>query len=202
MFTGIISDIGIVDTIQVPQPNMRRFVIKTRYDVTKIDIGASVAHDGCCLTIVEKWQEGANNLYSVDVSEHSLDYTKLGEWDIGTEINLERALQVGDELGGHIVSGHVDGVAVISNITRDGECSNFTITPPERLLPFIAEKGSVTLEGTSLTVTWVRDADFGLTLIPHSLHVTNWGKKAIGDKLNIEIDVLARYMQRILQFKK
>lgn len=198
MFTGIITDVGEVREVIVPQPNMRRFIIKTNYAIDGIDIGASIAHDGCCLTIVQKML----NSYAVDVSEHSLNHTKLGEWRVGTHVNLERALKVGDELGGHIVSGHVDGIAVINNIIKDGECTNFSIVPPEHLLPFIATKGSVTLDGTSLTVTWVEDDAFGLTLIPHSLQATNWGEKKVGDKLNIEIDLLARYMERILQLKK
>jgi riboflavin synthase len=198
MFTGIITDVGTVQEIITPQPNMRRFIIKTNYNVEEIAIGGSIAHDGCCLTVVEKYADS----YCVDVSEHSLNHTKLGQWKVGARVNLERALKVGDELGGHIVSGHVDGVAFIKDIIKDGECANFTIAPPENLLAFIATKGSVTLDGTSLTVTWVAGAEFGLTLIPHSLQMTNWNDKTVGDGLNIEIDLLARYMQRILQFDK
>jgi riboflavin synthase len=197
MFTGIISDVGIVRKVESPQVNMRRFSIETAYDVDTINIGASISHDGCCLTVVTKY----DNQYEVEVSEHTLNHTTLGNWKVGSRINLERALKAGDELGGHIVSGHVDGVATIASIQIDGECSNYSITPPTELLPYIATKGSVTLDGTSLTVTWVESAEFGLTLIPHTLQATTWGQKCASDKLNIEIDVLARYMRRIMECK-
>jgi riboflavin synthase len=197
MFTGIISDIGIVQEVISPQANMRRFKLQTSYDTSNIDIGASIAHDGCCLTVVAK----EHQYYEVEASEHTLNHTTLCDWIVGSRINLERALKAGDELGGHIVSGHVDGVATITSIQEDGECRNYNITPPEKLLTYIATKGSVTLDGTSLTVTWVNAAEFGLTLIPHTLQATTWGSKQVGDKLNIEIDVLARYIQRMLEFK-
>ncbi len=201
MFTGIISDIGIVRDLTSPQANMRRLTIQTVYDVENINIGASIAHDGCCLTVVTKEYINGYNCYMVEASEHTLSHTTLGLLQVGDHINLERALKAGDELGGHIVSGHVDGVAEIARINDDGECRNYAITPPPHLLPYIASKGSVTLDGTSLTVTWVKDAQFGLTLIPHTLQATTWGKRKVGDKLNIEIDVLARYVQRMLECK-
>ncbi len=203
MFTGIISNVGIVRQIISPQPNMRRIKLQTAYDIATIAIGASIAHDGCCLTVVAKTDDTyanntyANNTYEVEASEHTLNHTTLGSWQLGSRINLERALKMGDELGGHIVSGHIDGVAEIIEVQHDGECRNYSIAPPPALLPYIASKGSVTLDGTSLTVTWVEGTKFGLTLIPHTLISTTWGDKKANDKLNIEIDILARYVERM-----
>jgi riboflavin synthase len=202
MFTGIITDIGIVTAITSPQPTMRRYEVQTRYDVDSIALGASIAHDGCCLTVVETWQKADAHYYVVEASQHTLDHTTLGTWVVGQRVNLERALKAGDELGGHIVSGHVDGVAHITAMQPDGQVMHYSITPPAHLLPFIASKGSVALDGTSLTVTWVEGEAFGLTLIPHSLQVTNWGKKIVGSALNIEIDMLARYVQRMMEWEK
>ncbi len=193
MFTGIITDVGEVVRVEKKE-NERRFVVRTHYDTSMIDIGASIAHDGCCLTVTDIDED----TYAVDVSPHTLQFTTLGNWQEGQRVNLERALKAGDELGGHIVSGHVDGVATINSITREGDSVHYTISCPDALKAFIAEKGSVTLNGTSLTVTWVNNAQFGLTLIPHTLDVTTWGQAKEGDTLNIEIDMLARYMQRIM----
>ena len=196
MFTGIITDIGEVVEI-IEKPHERRFMIRTHYDTDTIDIGASIAHDGCCLTVTDI----AGNTYGIDASPHTLKHTTLGRWKQGQLVNLERALKAGDELGGHLVSGHVDAVAIINDITSEGDSVHYTISCPEALKIYIAEKGSVTLNGTSLTVTWVKDAQFGLTLIPHTLQATNWGAASIGDELNIEIDMLARYMQRMLDIR-
>lgn len=202
MFTGIITDIGIVTSITAPQPTMRRLEVQTHYDTNSIVLGSSIAHDGCCLTVVDRWQDAGAHYYAVDASQHTLDHTMLGQWRVGQRVNLERALRAGDELGGHIVSGHVDGVATIAAIKTDGEVQNYSIIPPRHLLPFIATKGSVALDGTSLTVTWVEGEMFGLTLIPHSLQVTNWSEKHVGSTLNIEIDMLARYVQRMMECKQ
>jgi riboflavin synthase len=196
MFTGIITDIGTITQI-TSQGNERRMWVRSSYDMQSIALGASIAHDGCCLTVTEI----KGDVYAVDVSPHTLEFTTLGTWHEGREVNLERALKAGDELGGHMVSGHVDGVASIASITPEGQSVHYRITPPDALKIFIAEKGSVTLNGTSLTVTWVDDADFGLTLIPHTLRVTTWGNAKVGDAMNLEIDMLARYMQRMLEVK-
>jgi riboflavin synthase len=201
MFTGIITDTAIVTAITSPQLTMRRLEVQTQYDSSQIVIGASIAHDGCCLTVISTWKKEGVNYYAVEASQHTLDHTTIGHWRVGQRVNLERALCAGDELGGHIVSGHVDGVAHISAMQTDGQVTHYSIKPPAHLLPFIATKGSVALDGTSLTVTWAKGDAFGLTLIPHSLQVTNWGEKKIGDALNIEIDMLARYVQRMMECK-
>jgi len=191
MFTGIITDIGRVAKLE--QRGDLRVRIETRYDTMSIDIGASIASDGACMTVValgEGW-------YEVDVSAESVSKTNLGDWKVGTRVNLERALKVGDELGGHIVSGHVDGVAVITDMADDGQSTRVTLRAPEALAKFIAPKGSVTLNGTSLTVNEVDGPEFGINFIPHTKEATNWGDAAVGDRVNLEIDTLARYVARL-----
>ena len=197
MFTGIITDVGKVGKME--KKGDARFVIETAYDPTTIDLGASIACDGCCLTVVEKGAMNANNWFAVDVSQETLDCTTLGEWREGRSINLERAMKVGEELGGHIVSGHVDGVAEIISIREEGGSKRFTFRAPDDLKKFIAPKGSVTLSGTSLTVNEVEGATFGINIIPHTQDVTIWGTARVGDKINLEIDVLARYVARLTQ---
>lgn len=194
MFTGIISDIG--EVVALERSVDATLIIRTHYDVANIDIGASIAHDGICLTVVEKLP----NAYKVVASQQTQQVTTLGTWQEGRRVNLERALKMGDELGGHIVTGHVDGVAEIMSITPEGESVRFRIRAPHELAGFIAEKGSVTLDGTSLTVTDIQGCEFGLALIPHTLDVTTWGTKRVGDQLNLEIDVLARYVKRLNDF--
>ncbi len=191
MFTGIITDIGRIT--QVEQRGDLRARIACRYDTSTIDLGASIACNGCCLTVValgDAW-------FEVDVSAESLSKTNLGSWAEGTRINLERALKVGDELGGHIVSGHVDGVAEITAMADDGDSTRVTLQAPDNLAKFIAPKGSVALNGTSLTVNEVDGSHFGINFIPHTKSVTNWGDAAIGDRVNLEIDTLARYVARL-----
>ena len=197
MFTGIITDVGRVGAIE--QRGDTRFVIETAYDPATIALGASIACDGCCLTVVEKGAMNAHNWFAVDVSKETLDCTTLGEWCEGRAINLERAMKVGDELGGHIVSGHVDGVAEIISIVDEGSSKRFTFRVSDDLKKFIASKGSVTLSGTSLTVNEVDGAKFGINIIPHTQEVTTWGAAQVGDKINLEIDVLARYVARLTQ---
>jgi riboflavin synthase len=197
MFTGIITDVGKVGAIE--QLGDTRFVIETAYDPTTIALGASIACDGCCLTVVEKGSMNTHNWFAVDVSKETLDCTTLGGWTKGRAINLERAMKVGDELGGHIVSGHVDGVAEITAIVDEGSSKRFTFEAPDDLKKFIASKGSVTLSGTSLTVNEVEGATFGINIIPHTQDVTIWGAAQVGDKINLEIDVLARYVARLTQ---
>lgn len=202
MFTGIITDIGRVRSVK--KRGDTRFTIATAYDPDGIDIGASIACAGCCLTVVEKGRDGEGNWFAVDVSQESLDCTTLGNWREGTRINLERALKAGDELGGHVVSGHVDGVGRIVDIRPEGDSLRFTFEAPQDLGRFIAPKGSVTLDGTSLTVNAVEDLKsggtrFGVNIIPHTQAVTTWGMVKPGDPVNLEIDMLARYVARLVQ---
>ncbi|MAS87923.1 MAG: riboflavin synthase [Micavibrio sp.] len=196
MFTGIITDMGEVVALDKNRGDVR-YTIKTSFDMNTIDMGASICHSGCCLTVVEK---GAD-WFCVDVSLESLDKTTLGSWDVGTKINLERSLKMGDELGGHIVSGHVDGVAEILSIKPEGDSHRLKIRIPEGFEGFIAQKGSVALDGISLTVNEVEGNIFGINIIPHTWDVTTLGQKQVGDYLNFEIDPLARYVARMIEVK-
>ncbi|MDA9955516.1 riboflavin synthase [bacterium] len=191
MFTGIITDIGTIRS--VTQRGDLRIEIATGHDVTSVDMGASIACDGVCLTVVEKTSDS----FCVDVSAESAGLTIIGDWKTGRPVNLERALKVGDELGGHIVSGHVDGVAEIVALRDEGDSTRVTLRAPEALAKFIAPKGSVALNGTSLTVNEVNGTDFGINFIPHTKAVTTWGSAAVGDRVNLEIDTLARYVARL-----
>ena len=191
MFTGIITDVGTIRS--VVQRGDLRIEIATGYDVTRVDMGASIACDGVCLTVVEKTSDS----FCVDVSAESSRLTNIGGWKTGRPINLERALKVGDELGGHIVSGHVDGVAEIIALRDEGDSTRVTLRAPEALAKFIAPKGSVALNGTSLTVNEVNGTDFGINFIPHTKAVTTWGSSTVGDRVNLEIDTLARYVARL-----
>ena len=197
MFTGIITDIGRVRSIEARGDT--RFVIETSYEPDGITMGASIACSGCCLTVVEKGRDNGASWFAVDASAETLNCTILGDWRVGTPINLERALKVGDELGGHIVSGHVDGVGRIAAIAKDGDSKRFTFEIPKELAKFVAPKGSITLNGTSLTVNEVEGARFGVNIIPHTQQVTIWGSAKAGDRINVEIDVLARYVARLKQ---
>lgn len=202
MFTGIVTDIGTVRAIE--KRGDTRFVIATKYDPAGIDMGASIACSGCCLTVVDKGSDGNGNWFAVDASAETLDCTVLGGWKEGTRINLERALRAGDELGGHIVSGHVDGVGRIVSIRDDGDSRRFTFEAPASLARYIASKGSVTINGTSLTVNEVEDrpdgtCHFGVNIIPHTQEVTTWGGAREGDAINLEIDMLARYVARLAE---
>jgi riboflavin synthase len=161
-----------------------------------VDLGASIASDGVCLTVIEK---GAD-WYDVEISAESVSKTNLGDWTVGRRVNLERALKVGDELGGHIVSGHVDGVAQVVAMVDEGDSTRVTLRAPEALAKYIAPKGSVALNGTSLTVNEVEGCDFGINFIPHTKDMTTWGDVAVGDRINLEIDTLARYVARLRDF--
>lgn len=197
MFTGIVTAMGTVDDVEVMGED-KRFTIITPYDPASIDLGASIAHDGCCLTVttLESVQNGA--LYTIDASTETLSLTTLGQWKKGAQINLERSLKLGDEMGGHLVSGHVDGMATIIR-REDGEnTSLFEIEAPDNLAKYIANKGSVCLQGTSLTVNNVESNRFTMMLIPHTLAVTTWGQRKVGDQLNLEIDQMARYAERLM----
>lgn len=193
MFTGIVTDLGKVRTLS--GSDILRLEIETSYDLESVDIGASVACSGACLTVVEK---GAD-WFAFEASRETLDKTTMGQWREGTVINLERALKVGDELGGHLVSGHVDGVGRVIAKTRDGESWRFRFEAPDELSAFIAPKGSVVVDGVSLTVNEVEDNVFGVNIIPHTAAVTTFGSLAEGDQVNLEIDMLARYLKRLLE---
>jgi riboflavin synthase len=192
MFTGIVTDVGRVRSIA--KRGDTRIEIETVYDTHDIELGASIACSGPCLTVVEK---GAG-WFAVEASAETLARTTVGHWQPGTRINLERALRVGDELGGHIVSGHVDGVARILDTRPEGDSVRFEFEAPAALKRFIAPKGSVALDGVSLTVNAVEDARFGVNIISHTQACTTFGDRKPGDPVNVEIDMLARYVGRLL----
>jgi riboflavin synthase len=191
MFTGIVTDIGRVRAIKDTNRD-RRFEITTAYDLATIDIGASIAHSGCCLTVVEK----GDDWFAVEVSAESLSLTTLSQWSVGARINLERATKVGDELGGHIVSGHVDGLGEVLSVRLEGGSHRLEVRAPKPLHRYIAQKGSIALEGVSLTVNAVHDDVFGVNIIPHTWDVTTLGQIVVGSRVNLEIDMLARYAAR------
>ncbi len=196
MFTGIVTDMGEVLALH-PKGDLRAR-IGTAYDVAGIDIGASIACEGVCLTVVATGST-PRNWFDVDISAETVRKTNIGGnkgWAAGRRINLERALRVGDELGGHIVSGHVDGVAEVVDIAPEGDSLRVTFRTPDDLARFIAPKGSVALNGTSLTVNDVRGADFDINFIPHTQAVTTWGGVKVGDLVNLEVDTMARYVAR------
>jgi riboflavin synthase len=199
MFTGIITDVGQVR--QIERRGDTHVVIATHYDVAAIDVGASIACSGVCLTVVEKGN-GDENWFAVTASGETLSKTTLANWRAGKPVNLERPLRLGDELGGHIVAGHIDGVAEIMDIAPEGESQRFTFRAPPALAPFIASKGSVALDGVSLTVNDVEGPHFGVNIIPHTLKVTTFGAARVGDAVNLEIDLLARYVARLAQATK
>lgn len=196
MFTGIITDIGTV--LAVDMRGDMRARIGCGYDMAGVDLGASIACDGVCLTVVDKGPDW----FDVDISAETVSKTTIGAnaWTAGKRLNLERALRVGDELGGHIVSGHVDGVARISALHDDGASTRVTFVAPDGLARFIAQKGSVALNGTSLTVNEVEGNSFGVNLIPHTQAVTTWGDAKSGDAVNLEVDTMARYVARLADF--
>lgn len=193
MFTGIITDLGEVQAVERHEGGAR-FRIGTRYDMEDVPLGASIANNGVCLTVVDK---GAG-WFAVDASNETLSVTTLGDWREGTPVNLERALRLGDELGGHIVSGHVDGIATVVERRPDGDSLRFTFEAPEALAKFVAPKGSVALDGVSLTVNEVAGRRFGVNIIPHTQQETTFGTLAEGARVNMEIDMLARYVARLL----
>jgi len=199
MFTGIITDIGtILETEQRGDLHAR---IATGYDPEGIATGASIACDGVCLTVIAKGRDAAGRgWFEVDISAETVSKTNLSTWAPGRRVNLERALRVGDELGGHIVSGHVDGVATVTETREEGDSTRVTFRAPNTLAKFIAPKGSVALNGTSLTVNEVSGASFGVNLIPHTKEATNWSAVAEGDAVNLEIDTLARYVARLAEW--
>lgn len=199
MFTGIITDVGTVAEKR-PLNEGVRFRIETAYDPATIAIGASIACSGVCLTVVTLPPEGSNaRWFEVEAWEEALRLTTVADWQIGTRINTERALKIGDELGGHIVSGHADGKAAIVARKEEGDAVRFTLEAPAELARFIAPKGSVALDGTSLTVNRVEGRRFDVLLIQHSLAVTTWGARQVGDAVNLEVDTMARYAARLAE---
>ena len=200
MFTGIIGDVGEVVAVS-PRGAGVRARIACRYDVETIALGASIACAGPCLTVVETGRRDGVGTFDVEASSETLARTTLGKWRPGTRVNLERALRAGDELGGHIVTGHVDGVALIEERRDEGGMARLVVRAPSNLSRYIAEKGSVALDGTSLTVNAVEGDTFSVLLIPHTLGVTTWGERRAGDQLNLEVDLMARYAARLAEAK-
>lgn len=198
MFTGIITDLGRVRAVRPAGDT--RFEIETAYDDASIPIGASIACCGICLTVIDK-QPG---WFAITASAETMSRTTMGDWREGTPVNLERSLKIGDELGGHLVSGHVDGVGQVVSVTPEGDSWRFVFAAPPSVGRFIAEKGSVAIDGISLTVNEVSDQGalgtrFGVNIIPHTWEVTNFGQAKEGDRVNLEIDLLARYVARLLE---
>lgn len=191
MFTGIVTDVGRLRAVRETNRDLR-FEVETSFDLSTIDMGASISHAGCCLTIVEKGE----GWFAVEISGETLSLTTLGAWKEGDPINLERAARVGDELGGHIVSGHVDGVGEVVSVESEGGSHRVRVRVPQPLHRFIAPKGSITMDGVSLTVNEVEGDVFGVNLIPHTWDVTTLGRLQPGSKVNLEIDMLARYLAR------
>jgi riboflavin synthase len=198
MFTGIVTAQGEVVGVD-RRAGLVRLSLVSGYDADTIAIGASICHDGCCLTVVAKQKTNDGVRYDVEVAQESLSVTTLGALDIGSRVNLERSLKIGDELGGHMVSGHVDGVGRVQSVTPDGEGWRVRIEAPRALARFIAPKGSIAVAGVSLTVNEVDGADFGVLIIPHTWQETNLSRLKEGARVNLEVDMMARYMQRLLE---
>ncbi|MEO1542876.1 MAG: riboflavin synthase [Pseudomonadota bacterium] len=197
MFTGIITDVG-----KVVASKGESFTIATAYVADTIDIGVSICCDGCCLTVTSVEKDGAGSRFTVDVSNETRSKTSLAAWTENHPVNLERSLKLGAEMGGHVVTGHVDGTARVVDIADDGESRRFTFEVPEHLAIYIAPKGSIALDGTSLTVNEVRGTTFGVNLIPHTLTVTTWGATTPDQIVNLEVDLFARYVARLMEFRK
>ena len=191
MFTGIVTDIGRVRDVRQTERD-RRYEIETAWDTAGIDLGASISHAGCCLTVTEK----GPGWFAVEVSGETLSKTTLGRWQAGDGVNLERAARLGDEMGGHVVSGHVDGLGRVVSITPEGGSHRIEVEAPAPLHRYIAAKGSITVDGVSLTVNAVEGQTFSLNIIPHTWQVTTLGRLKAGDTVNLEIDMLARYLAR------
>ncbi|HWE46251.1 MAG TPA: riboflavin synthase [Caulobacteraceae bacterium] len=191
MFTGIVTDVGRLRAAK-DEGGKRRFEVETAFDTQGLDLGASVSHSGCCLTVVDKGPDW----FAVELSNETLAKSTLGDWKPGDAVNLERAARLGDELGGHIVSGHVDGVGEAVSVAPDGDSVRVVIEAPDPLHRYIAPKGSITVDGVSLTVNEVNGRRFGVNIIPHTLKATTLGELRPGSRVNLEIDMLARYAAR------
>ena len=199
MFTGIVTDLGEIRSVEARANNLSRLTIYTRYPRAELIEGASVACNGVCLTVVDTGEEGGRTYFAADAAAETLAITTVGRWRAGSRINLERPLKMGDELGGHLVAGHVDGLATV--VARDDmtEMARFTLRAPHALARFIAPKGSVALDGVSLTVNEVKGDEFTVLIIPHTLNVTSFGALKAGDTINLEVDTMARYAARLME---
>ncbi|HWU16321.1 MAG TPA: riboflavin synthase [Devosia sp.] len=198
MFTGIVTDVGKL--LKVEDRNDGRVLrIGTAYDPATIDMGASITNDGICLTVTDKGNDSGQNWFEVFAALETLAVTHVGKWQLGRRVNLERSLKIGDELGGHIVSGHIDGMAEIVDKKQTGDQITYTFAVSDAVAPFIAKKGSVALNGTSLTVNDVEANRFSVHLIPYTVEVTSWGDYGVGDSVNIEVDPMARYAARLFE---
>jgi riboflavin synthase len=200
MFTGIVTDVGTIIDRKDRETGIR-IRVASSYDVGTIDMGASIAHSGICLTVVDKGADGNRNWFDTELSPETLNVTTARDWAVGAKLNLERSLALGAELGGHLVTGHVDGVAELIERTNDGDMAVFTFRVPVEYARFIAAKGSIALDGTSLTVNSVGPDTFSVMLIPHTLAVTTWGERKVGDRINFEVDLMARYAARLMETK-
>jgi riboflavin synthase len=199
MFTGIVTDIGEVIGVEPRADNLARLTIACGYDPAGIVVGTSIACSGVCLTVAARGKDGNRSWFAADAGAETLHVTTVGRWHCGTRVNLERALKIGDELGGHIVSGHVDGLAVVTATGRLTDMARITFRTPAELARFIARKGSVAVDGVSLTVNDVADDTFSVIIIPHTLAATTLNSCAVGDEVNLEVDPLARYAARLLE---
>lgn len=199
MFTGLVTDVGTIETV-APGEALKRVRIRSAYRAASIPVGASIACGGPCLTAVAIEATADGCIFDVDVGAETLARTTAGAWHSGLRVNLERSLRIGEELGGHLVTGHIDGVVDVVGVEAFDGMSRFVLRAPTKLLRFIAEKGSVCLDGTSLTVNDIEDDTFTVLLIPHTLAVTTWGERRAGDRLNLEVDLMARYAARLVDF--
>jgi riboflavin synthase len=199
MFTGIITDVGEVIAVEPRGQGLARLTVACGYDPDGIEVGASIACSGVCLTVVARGDEGNRGWFAVDAAAETLRLTTVGSWRRGTRINLERALKIGDELGGHIVAGHADGIAVVVTREDSTDTARFTFRSPQELARFVAPKGSVAVDGVSLTVNDVAADTFSVLIIPHTLKVTTLGLLAARDAVNLEVDLMARYMARLME---
>ncbi|MCW5690541.1 MAG: riboflavin synthase [Pseudolabrys sp.] len=199
MFTGIVTDLGEIRSVEARANNLSRLTIYTCYPLAELIDGASIACNGVCLTVVDKGEEGGRTFFAADAAAETLAITTVGRWRAGARINLERPLKIGDELGGHLVAGHVDGLATV--VARDDmtEMARFTLRAPHDLARFVAPKGSVALDGVSLTVNEVKGDEFTVLIIPHTLTVTTFGALKAGDTINLEVDTMARYAARLME---
>jgi riboflavin synthase len=199
MFTGIITDVGEVIAVEPRGQGLTRLTVACSYDPDGIEVGASIACSGVCLTVVARGDEGNRGWFAVDAAAETLRLTTVGSWRRGTRINLERALEIGDELGGHIVAGHADGIAAVARREDSTDTARFTFRSPQELARFIAPKGSVAVDGVSLTVNDVAADTFSVLIIPHTLKVTTLGLLGARDAVNLEVDLMARYMARLME---
>lgn len=201
MFTGIISDIGTITHAELTLGADAVFAIESHYNIATLAMGASVSHQGVCLTLIGFEATDTGSTWRVQVSKESLDLTTAANWTVGTRLNLERALKMGDELGGHMVSGHVDGIGEIVAIRKENESHRVSIKVPSHLAKYISPKGSVAIDGISLTVNEVDGEVFGINVIPHTWEVTTLGQVKVGTLVNLEADQMARYVDRILSYR-